>query len=588
MTLHKNLKYKNGFTLVELLVVIAVIGILVGITIVSYGNWRRQSATTSLKNDLSNAATAMENYRTFNNGYPTIGSPTTLTALPMSLSTVLTTYTQTPGDTITLTSTDGTNYCIDALNSGSFPSMPYYIDTITNTPTAGSCAARTNVPIPGVPTSLATSGITSSSITFSWTPSTNAVNYTLKCSTDSAFINNVQTSTISASPATLTSLNANSGYYCEINATDGAGTSAWSSYITASTLIASPSGLVATGASTTQINYSWTASSGASSYTIQLATNSAFTTGVQTKSQTGTSGSFTGLTPSTQYYFQVQSVNSFGTVGAYSGTVLGATYTNWGVYSILTGVGDWNGDGNNDIIAYNPTSGVFDLHLGLGTGQFGPAITLYTPGTTVVNIIGPGILPGQTSPIVMWTQSSSGTPGYYLQSNGSTGVSGSPVAAGTNYASYTSIFAAPKFYTGKAPFYIGQTGSLYEEQLAASGTSTTLLNYGSGWSSSYPGNNTFGVGDFNGDGIGDIAGIASSGAMTIYPGTGTGTTGTTFSGGSGWLNNYVTGGWDYNGDGHPDILRLSTAGVLTLYEGSDTSGGTLAWYLNGGVPYTVN
>jgi hypothetical protein len=50
----------------------------------------------------------------------------------------------------------------------------------------------------------------------------------------------------------------------------------------------------------------------------------------------------------------------------------------------------------------------------------------------------------------------------------------------------------------------------------------------------------------------------------------------------------VTGGWDYNGDGHPDILRLSTAGVLTLYEGSDTSGGTLAWYLNGGVPYTVN
>jgi hypothetical protein len=420
-------------------------------------------------------------------------------------------------------------------------------------------------------------------------PSSNATSYTVQCSTDSSFINNVQSATSNTTSATVSSLNNESTYFCEVRALDASVQSTWSAQATTNTEVSAPSGLTVAGASTTSVSYSFSSIPNAASYNIQKSSNSGFTSPT-THNQTGLTGSFLGMSPSSLYYFRVQSVDSSGVPGPYSSVITASTYTNWGVYSLITGVGDWNGDGHNDIVAYNPTSGVFDLHLGLGTGQFGPAIPLYTPGTTVVNLIGPGILSGQTSPVLFWTQSSTGTPGYYLQSDGNTGYTGSAVASGTNYASYISVFAAPAFYTGKTPLYIGHTGSLYEEQLISGGTSSLLLNYGSGWDTSFPGNNVFGVGDFNGavSGVGDIAGISSAGAMTIYPGTGTGTTGTTFSGGTGWTSNYVTGGWDYNGDGHPDILRLNTSGVLQLYEGSGVSSGTVPYYLNSGVPYTVN
>jgi prepilin-type N-terminal cleavage/methylation domain-containing protein len=564
---------KNGFTLVELMIVIAVIGILVGITIVSYGAWKNTAIANTLKSDLSNVATSMESYRNFNNVYPT--------SIP-------TTFTPAPDDTMTGGSTDGgITYCITATSIQN-TSISYYISSqiAASGAQVGTCASR--AAIPSAPSNLIASVVSSTVISLTWNASTGTVTtYLVQRAAHSDFSDAVTDSQPTGTSTNSSGLTPNTTYYYRVQASNNSGTSGWSNSVSMTTGPLTPTNFTAATTSTTQVTYSWTASSGASSYTMLVATDSAFSNVVQTINTASTSGTLT-LSPSTTYYLEVEALNSSGTASGYTTSLTETTYTNWGVYSILTGVGDWNGDGNNDIIAYNPTLGVFDLHLGHGNGTFGPAIKIYTPGTTVVNIIGPGILSGQTAPIVMWTQSSSGTPGYYLQSNGSTGISGSAVSTGTNYASYTSIFAAPKFYTGKAPFWIGQTSSLYEEQLASSGTSTTLLNYGSGWSSSYPGNNTFGVGDFNGDGIGDIAGISSSGAMTIYPGTGTGTTGTTFTGGSGWLNNYVTGGWDYNNDGHPDILRLNTSGVLQLYEGSDTSGGTLAWYLNGGIPYTVN
>lgn len=65
---------KSGFTIVELLIVIVVIGILAAITIVAYGNVRSNAVKSTLKSDLSQAQTQLEIYRTDNNGYPTNGS----------------------------------------------------------------------------------------------------------------------------------------------------------------------------------------------------------------------------------------------------------------------------------------------------------------------------------------------------------------------------------------------------------------------------------------------------------------------------------------------------------------------------------
>jgi len=73
------MRIKSGFTIIEMVVVISVVGILATITVVGYGSWRHSAMTTSVKSDLNGVIAAMENARMFNNGYPTT-LPSTFTA----------------------------------------------------------------------------------------------------------------------------------------------------------------------------------------------------------------------------------------------------------------------------------------------------------------------------------------------------------------------------------------------------------------------------------------------------------------------------------------------------------------------------
>lgn len=59
-----------GFTIVEILITIAILGMLVAITYFSIGNWRSRSAADEVKNDLHAAVAELENYRNFNTDYP--------------------------------------------------------------------------------------------------------------------------------------------------------------------------------------------------------------------------------------------------------------------------------------------------------------------------------------------------------------------------------------------------------------------------------------------------------------------------------------------------------------------------------------
>ncbi|MEP6710487.1 MAG: prepilin-type N-terminal cleavage/methylation domain-containing protein, partial [Candidatus Saccharibacteria bacterium] len=70
-----NKKKPTGFTIVELLVVIVVIGILLGLTIVGYAGWRARTAKKEVQSDLKGALSAMESARNFGAGYPVQASP---------------------------------------------------------------------------------------------------------------------------------------------------------------------------------------------------------------------------------------------------------------------------------------------------------------------------------------------------------------------------------------------------------------------------------------------------------------------------------------------------------------------------------
>lgn len=67
-----NKKLKQGFTLIEMLVVISLIGILAALGMVSFSSVQKQARDTTRKSDLKQYQTATENYANANNGsYPT-------------------------------------------------------------------------------------------------------------------------------------------------------------------------------------------------------------------------------------------------------------------------------------------------------------------------------------------------------------------------------------------------------------------------------------------------------------------------------------------------------------------------------------
>ena len=91
-------KHVTGFTLVEMLVVITIVGIIASLTVVVWSGWQRRAAETEVKSDLTAVVTAMKSEQNFSNGFPT--------SIPSS-------FKASPGVTLTYASGDASSYCID-------------------------------------------------------------------------------------------------------------------------------------------------------------------------------------------------------------------------------------------------------------------------------------------------------------------------------------------------------------------------------------------------------------------------------------------------------------------------------------------
>lgn len=214
----KNIHNKKAFTIVELIVVIAVVGILAGIILVSYGAWRSAVATSSLKSDLEQVASVIESSRTFDNSYP------------LSIPTL---FSPSSGNTITLTIPGTKSFCIDGQTSQS-ASIKYYIDDLiqSNGATAGTCATRTSLPVPGVVTNVAFTA-DSVAIVVNWTLAAPnyADRYLAQCALDPGFVTGLLEATVSggaSTTATLSGVSATSAYFCHVRAMNANGQSKWS------------------------------------------------------------------------------------------------------------------------------------------------------------------------------------------------------------------------------------------------------------------------------------------------------------------------------------------------------------------------
>lgn len=129
MQLKRSKRANLGFTIVELIVVITVVGLLAGLSVIGYSSWRSATQTAQIKSDLNSVAAAMESSRNYNNSYP---SSIPSSALPSSGSIIV----------IDPASTS-TNYCVD----GTIPansSITFYIasESKDKGPQQGTCASR--------------------------------------------------------------------------------------------------------------------------------------------------------------------------------------------------------------------------------------------------------------------------------------------------------------------------------------------------------------------------------------------------------------------------------------------------------------
>lgn len=121
---------RNGFTIVELLIVIAVIAILATIATVVYNGVRVRASTSALVSDVRNAAVQSEYYKSANSSYPSNGSqPNNGTGFKI-----------TNGTTYAYSPVGSTGYCFTGYRDDL--TVSYYISDTTPTPTLGACSGH--------------------------------------------------------------------------------------------------------------------------------------------------------------------------------------------------------------------------------------------------------------------------------------------------------------------------------------------------------------------------------------------------------------------------------------------------------------
>ena len=107
--------WNAGFTLLELLIVIAVLGILAAIAIQNIGLYRARSIDASMRSDLRNAAMAMESYYGEFLAYPNTEAALLITG-----------YRKTSGVTLTINVPTPSTYTLNAARpSGSQASFTF-------------------------------------------------------------------------------------------------------------------------------------------------------------------------------------------------------------------------------------------------------------------------------------------------------------------------------------------------------------------------------------------------------------------------------------------------------------------------------
>jgi titin len=184
-------------------------------------------------------------------------------------------------------------------------------------------------PPPNAPSDLIATPISSSQINLTWQDnSSDETGFKIERKTGAGSYAQIATVGVGVQSYNNTGLSANTTYYYRVRAYNAAGNSGYSNEASAATLPPPPAAPVlkspASGAtvSTRTPRLEWNASTGATSYGLQVATTSTFTTLLV--NVTGITGLYYDIAPgtlnwNTYYYWRVNASNSYGSTSSWSG-----------------------------------------------------------------------------------------------------------------------------------------------------------------------------------------------------------------------------------------------------------------------------
>jgi len=174
---------------------------------------------------------------------------------------------------------------------------------------------------PAAPTAKAATSVTTTSFTANWSSVSGATSYLLDVSTSSTFSSfltgyqNLNLGTVIS--RSVSGLTAGKTYYYRLRTLSSAGTSGNSNVISVATVPLASTAKAATSVTTTSFTANWSSVSGATSYRLDVSTNSTFSsflTGYQNLSLGNViSRSVSGLTAGKTYFYRVRAHDSGGT-----------------------------------------------------------------------------------------------------------------------------------------------------------------------------------------------------------------------------------------------------------------------------------